>query len=457
MKHRSLSLWLASIVSLTLLTAGCGATTAINTTIHPNGSGQVQWTIADTPGDMSQNAGLTIPQATKLLTKYAPTSATVSSPVLNSQGEEVWTITDSFTTVHQLNTILQSAVGHSNFSPVTWTMQGVPWAQSFLLHDPDIGNGHSFHWVSRGLTASNNSEASGWKASNGTQDLFTLPWRVPAKAPTVAQATANNNGNPPTLGIRWVKPTITTQWHPQISVHPSATELTGTWTMSFSTAQWQQLVQEHEASAMTHWWHQVDPHAPIRHSAHAVTWTAAIHLKPLQKNPWGTLNTTTLPQKPSTYWHTYWTTTYQFVPSSAWVLPTAWHSLGFATANGLNSQFQWHTQWPSALGQKLIHHTSILANVTYGSALWTGTITWQQLRWNHVVAVFIGILILIGILFAIRRALQQRAQQFQPCPSCHHLNLKTHQFCESCGAPMPIGNDAPVSPTSSPPSITPPL
>lgn len=453
MKKHSWSLTL--FLSIGLLAAGCGVNTSVHTTVHANGSGQIQWRIADTANNIRQDAKLTIPQTTALLTKYAPPGAVVSPPTLDKNGTDVWTITDTFHNIAQLNTIVQATTGRSNFHPISLTTKGPLWAQTFTLTDANNTQGHLFHWVSRGLAATNNPEANGgWNTDANNTVTLTLPWHVPPHQPSRKQAINNQennnfgNSNILPIGIQWEEPTITAHWHIPLSSHTHIpTTITGTWVMSFTKTQWAVMQKNGVAQKITHWWHQLDSHGTFHHTAQGIAWKAVLTLPVNKLTPWGKFVSTVTPRalrsphsthfSSQTFWYQHWITTTAFIPPSNWIIPETWSSVGVTTPTNINEHLLWTAQMTTPLGGTIVHNNSTFEGIgTSNPILWQRLTTWSSVRWMHVWAVLLGIFIVLSLLFLAWRHQKARTRAYQPCPQCHHKNLRTHQFCDNCGIPL---------------------
>ncbi|MDA8194681.1 MAG: hypothetical protein M0Z53_11900 [Thermaerobacter sp.] len=405
---------------LALGLAGCGATTAVQTTIAPNGSGTIVWTGSDTASDIQSNGGLSLAQVTALLQHHAPPGATVSGPVVHN-GQEVWTITDHFRSIRQLNQILQAATGARHFQPVTMQDSGVPWAYTYTIHDPDNGSGYQWHWVTQALQNAGNSQAGDWQSSASTDTLI-VPWTVPSGQPSYAAVT-NQLGQAPDFGVTWVPPVYRLTLQPDLGPHP---RFTGTWTMRFSAAQ---------RRAIRAWWHVTDPQAHEYLSHGAPTWSAALTLTPGLHAPWGTLRLFTAAVS-STFWWQRHTAIWTFLPAHGWLLPSAWSSVGLHTAHGWNGAVTLAASpWSLPLLGRLNQHTSALR-----AYVWTGSATWHTLRWVHVAEVGGASLAAVALaLWGVLRG-RQRQRTRIPC-ACGQTNPPHTRFCTRCGQSL----------TSSPP------
>lgn len=60
MKLRKAATALVLAASGAMAIAGCGATTAISTTVHPNGSGHITWTVYDSASDISSHSSISL-------------------------------------------------------------------------------------------------------------------------------------------------------------------------------------------------------------------------------------------------------------------------------------------------------------------------------------------------------------------------------------------------------------
>ncbi len=408
-------LWGGAGLALAAALAGCGATVSVHTAITPNGSGTITWTAADSANDIQSNGNLTVPQATTLLQQNAPPGATVSGPTVQN-GNEVWTITDNFSSIAQLNTILQAATGASNFQPVTMSHAGVPWATTYNISDPDNGSGNQWNWVTNALNKSGNSQASDWE-SGSSNDTLTVPWITSPGIPTYNEL-SNRNGQAPNFGIQWYRPQYTMHWRGIVGQHP---QLSGTWAMSFSALAWQ-LMPSAEQPAIQTWWKQTDSKVRFALKKGQPTWTANVTLKPGKNGPWGTLSTQNHIIT-STFWRTTHVSTFSFAPNRQWLMPAAWVRNGLRTQDGWNGTLAWRTAWTMPLSGQLLHWPAQLQ----GS--WNASPTWTVLRWTHVAEVGGGIIVVLILalvaVFQVRRLIR--------CVQCGRRNSPSTKFCTGCG------------------------
>ncbi|PSR25706.1 MAG: hypothetical protein C7B46_20545, partial [Sulfobacillus benefaciens] len=397
----------------------------VHTTIGPHGSGTIVWTASDSVHDITSNGGLSVAQVTTLLQKNAPPGATVSGPI-SQNGQEVWTITDHFASIHQLNTILQAATGPNNFQPVTMHLtQTAPWARTYPITDPDNSSGNQWNWVTKALQNAGNSSASNWQSGSST-DTLTLPWITSPGIPSETTLT-QRDGQPPGFGITWFAPQYTLQWSGVMGAHPV---LHGTWAMRFSAQDWQ-LMPHATQTAIQSWWHHRNPQAHFAIHKGAPTWTAPVTITPGKNGPWGmlTVRSAALPSK-TTFWRQDTRTAWTFVPNATWLLPPAWAAAGLSTPEGWNGALQWHTHWVMPFGSQLLTGSSTLE----GS--WQAVDTWSSVRWGHVALAGLGVL--IGVILLILGALARRRhlQTITHCPACHARIPASTKFCTQCGTSL---------------------
>ena len=416
-------------VALASTLAGCGVNASVATQINPNGSGTITWTAKDTANDIQTNSGMTVAQATTFLRKYAPTGSSVSGPVIQN-GQEAWTITASFQSIAQLNAILQSAEGSSAHAASMQT-GGDPWARTYTIADPSNGSGSQWNWITQGLQKANNSAASNWMSGSST-DTLVVPWTVPITAPSY-HTVVQNIGSAPGFGVTWVKPDYTVTMHPVMGPKPT---LQGTWAMRFSSVRWQEMSARRQ-SAVKAWWKATDKTAHFQMHHGSPSWTAHVTLHVGQNGPWGTVSAHTIHLK-HTFWRHHMVTQLQFTPTSRWVLPAGWTSVGLTTNRGWNGTTAWNTPtWAAPwMGQVVKHPTG------WSGDTWTASTTWQTLRWSHVMEVsaetLAGLVALFGAFILIRR----RQRMLVACPGCARKNLPTVKFCTACGTAMAGSNAA---------------
>ena len=422
--------WVLGVAGLGLAAAlaGCGATVSVHTAINPNGSGTITWTAADSANDIQSNGNMTVPQATALLQQNAPPGASVSGPTVQN-GNEVWTITDNFASIAQLNTILQAATGASNFQAVTMSHTGVPWATTYNISDPDNGSGNQWNWVTNALQKAGNSNSSDWTSGSST-DTLTIPWITSPGIPTYHEL-SNRNGQSPNFGIQWYRPQYTMRWQGIVGAHP---HLSGTWAMSFSAIEWQ-LMPTSEQAAIKTWWKDTDPKAHFALKKGQPTWTAHVTLKPGKNGPWGTLKTHHHVIK-STFWRTTNVSTFAFVPNRQWLMPAAWVSNGLRTSDGWNGTLEWRTDWAMPLSGKLLQWPAQI------NRSWNASPTWTVLRWAHVAEVGGGILVVLILALVGLVQGRRRVRRLIRCAQCGRRNAPTTKFCTGCGQALAPSTNA---------------
>ena len=418
-------LWGVSGGLLALTLAGCGATVSVTTQVQPNGSGTIIWTAADTPHNLTTVGHLTPAQVTTLLKKAKPPGAVVSGPTKNHSGQDVWTITDSFRTLAQLNHILQAATGTQAFHPVALSSSGVPWARTYVVHDPNNNSGNQWNWVTRALQAAHNSYAGNWESS-ASQDTVRPPWIVPSGQPSWGHA-LQQGSQPANWGVQWYRP----HWTLQLPVTLSPTpHVSSTWTMTFGAKTWHAMSPATQ-SAIASWWHRADSHAHKTSHQGVPSWTAQVSLKTGSDSLWGTLHATTT-TKPPTFWRKTYTTALTFTPSSLWLLPSTWAGWNLHTPNGWNGLVGWRTAYHVPLGGTVQAHSATLAS----DGLWTTDVTWTTLRWDHVAAVGLGAVIAAGLALWGGRSSRRRQALRVRCPHCGATFITHEKFCTRCGTAL---------------------